>query len=275
MRPKSFTPAIRKRLWVGLLLVVAVMSLLSAMRYLRPAINADLPTLGLMTSLPLQWSEGGIEAAITADAGPHPAYARLTESYNIVPVDDLASLGRDRFSTLLLAQPRALSPEELTQLDGWVRRGGRLLLLADPALQWGSLYPLGDKRRPLFTSLLSPLFKHWGLELVLPITEKLPLIETDIDGQNIRTQTLGAWQAAAGAANASCVIKEADFVADCAIGKGRALLVADADFLDAAYWQGNSFRSVIGDEFDNMDWAQALLSDLIADAEKGRDFPGK
>ena len=63
---------------------------------------------------------------------------------------------------LLLAQPRALAPAEMVKLDSWVRDGGKLLILADPALQWGSLYPLGDKRRPLFTSLLSPLFSHWG-----------------------------------------------------------------------------------------------------------------
>ena len=224
----------------------------------------------------MQWSEGGIEAAISSDAAPHPAYARLAESYDIIPIDDLTTLDLSSFPMLLLAQPRALSPEEFTRLDAWVRRGGQLLVLADPALQWGSLYSIGDKRRPLFTSLLSPLFSHWGIELVLPITEKAPLVEVDIDGRQIRTQTLGAWQVTGDDANASCVIEESYVVADCRIGKGRVLLVADADFLDAAYWQGQGLRSVVGgDTFDNMTWVQALLSVLRADDENRRDFLGE
>lgn len=269
-------PAILKRLWIGVLLVIAVASLLSAMRYLRPAQNTDLPKLGLMTSLPLQWSEGGIEAAIAPGAAPHPAYARLAEKYDIVSVDDLTGLDRSDFPTLLLAQPRAFSPDEFVRLDAWVRQGGRLLVLADPALQWGSLYSLGDKRRPLFTSLLSPLFSHWGIELVLPLTEKLPQVEIDVDGVPIRTQTLGAWQTNKGRANAICTIAENQFVADCNVGKGRALLVADADFLDSAYWQGQGLRSVAGrDEFDNMAWVTALISALATDNKTARDFLGK
>ena len=246
------------------------------MRYLRPAQNTDLPKLGLMTSLPLQWSEGGIEAAISPGATPHPAYTRLEDSYNIIPVDDLAGLDRSEFQTLLLAQPRALSPDEFFRLDAWVRRGGRLLVLADPALQWGSLYSLGDKRRPLFTSLLSPLFSHWGIELVLPLTEKLPLVEVEVDGVQIRTQTLGAWQATKDPANASCMVAENGFLVDCTVGQGRALLVADADFLDSAYWQRQGLRSVAGtDEYGNMEWGIALLSALGTDNKPARDFLGK
>lgn len=276
MSNSLFGPAIRKRLWIGLLLVVAVASLLSAMRYLRPVENSDLPSLGLMTSLPLQWSEGGIEAAIASEAAPHPAYARLAERYTIIPTDNLDDLESNRFSTLLLAQPRALSPDELTKLDRWVRRGGRLLVLADPALQWGSLYSIGDKRRPLFTSLLSPLFLHWGLELVLPVTEKMPLVVVDVDGLQMRTQTLGEWQAIKRQTGASCVIAESKILADCVVGKGRALLVADADFLDAAYWQGQGVRSITGgDEFGNVEWMQALLLALRSDNKSPWDFVGK
>ena len=269
-------PAIRKRLWVGVLLVMAVVLFLSAMRYLRPAPETDLPQLGLMTTLPLQWSEGGIEAAIASSAAQHPAYARLKNSYDVTAIDDLADLGRAPFSTLMLAQNRALSPDEFMKLDSWVRSGGRLLVLADPALQWGSLYPIGDKRRPLFTSLMSPLFSHWGIELVLPVTQQVPLVEIDIDDKKIRTQTPGAWQATDSRADARCIIDEGYVVADCSVGKGRALLVADADFLDAAYWQGQGLRSVVGgDSFDNMDWTLTLLSRLRTDEKNLRDFVGK
>lgn len=258
MKFGEFGPAIQKRLWVGILLVLALVFLLSAMRYLRQAPEAALPKLGLMTTLPLQWSEGGIEAAVDADAAPHPAYARLTAAYDVVPLDSLDQI--DRLSLVLLAQPRAISPAELVKLDAWVRRGGRLLLLADPALQWGSLYPLGDKRRPLFTSMLSPLFAHWGIELVLPINKAEPVAERRIDGLTIRTLTPGEWRVKSAS---PCKIGADALYADCRVGKGRALLVADADLLDTPYWQGQGARILTGsDESGNIMWIEKLLGRL-------------
>ncbi len=266
--PKTFGPAIQKRLLVGILLVLALVFLLSAMRYFRPVQNTQLPKLGLMTTLPLQWSEGGIEAAVDVNAAPHPAYARLIASYNIVSLDNLDQT--DRLSLLLLAQPRAMSPAELVKLDAWVRRGGRLLLLADPALQWGSLYPLGDKRRPLFTSMLSPLFSHWGVELVLPINKAEQISGRQIDGLTIRTLTPGEWRAKAGVALSQCKIAADGFYADCAVGKGRALLVADADLLDTPYWQGRGARMLTGsDETGNMVWIEKLLRRLHTGTPSG------
>ena len=261
MKLTGFGPAIQKRLWVGVLLVLGLVFLLSAMAYLRPAKEAPLPKLGLMTTLPLQWSEGGIEAAVKDDAAPHPAYARLTAAYNVVPLDDLD--GIDRLSLLLLAQPRAMSPAELVKLDAWVRGGGRLLLLADPALQWGSLYPLGDKRRPLFTSLLSPLFSHWGIELVLPIDKAEPVSMRQIDGLTIRTLTPGEWRTKNGEKTASCRIADNAIYADCAVGKGRALLIADADLLDTPQWEGRGARILTrADESGNVQWIEKLLIEL-------------
>lgn len=261
MKFAEHDPAIQKRFWVGVLTVLTLVLVLSAVKYLRPADEAQLPKLGLMTTLPLQWSEGGIEAAVNADAAPHPAYARLTAAYDVVPLDDLD--GIDRLSLLLLAQPRAMSPSELVKLDAWVRDGGRVLLLADPALQWGSLYPLGDKRRPLFTSLLSPLFSHWGIELVLPIDKAEPVSVREIDGLTIRTLTPGEWRTKIGAKSSLCRIGPDGIYANCAVGKGRAILVADADLLDTPNWEGRGARMLTGaDESGNVEWVEKLLLKL-------------
>ena len=268
MKFAEFGPAVQKRLWVGILIVLALIFLLSAMRYLRPAQEVQLPKLGLMTTLPLQWSEGGIEAAIKDDAAPHPAYARLTAAYNVVPLDNLD--GIDQLSLMLLAQPRAMSPSELVKLDEWVRGGGRLLLLADPAVQWGSLYPLGDKRRPLFTSLLSPLFSHWGIELVLPIDKAEPVSMREIDGLTIRTLTPGEWRTKGGAKTSLCRIGENAIYADCSVEKGRAVLIADADLLDTPHWAGRGARILTrADESGNVAWIEKLLIDLRNDANVG------
>jgi ABC-type uncharacterized transport system len=266
---------LRKRLAVGMLLVLGLVLLLTALRYIRPEAEAAKPALGLMTTLPLQWSEGGIEADLAADAKPHPAYARLQERYNVSPIDNFDDLNERRFSLILLAQPRALAPAELVKLDSWVRGGGKLLILADPALQWGSLYPLGDKRRPLFTTLLSPLFSHWGLELVLPMLDQQEIALRNIDGLNIRTQTPGEWIPKAGKASAKCKVAEHKLLADCRVGKGRALLLADADLLDSVYWEGQGVRAVTGDdEFGNLLWIDAMLSALRNGVKDPGDFLG-
>lgn len=264
-----------KRRPLLLLLAVALLFLMSLLAYAftRPAPDGPKPSLGLMTTLPLQWSEGGVEADLAEDAQPHPAFSRLSETYDVQPLDDVRDLAEQRL--LLLAQPRAFGPAELVQLDSWVRKGGRILILADPALQWGSLYPLGDKRRPLFTSMLSPLFAHWGLELVLPIVDAEPMAIRKIGTLSIRTQTPGEWLKIGRGGSARCVLEEGGLLADCTIGKGRALLVADADLLDTAYWEGRGMRVLTGgDEFGNLAWVESLLARLGKSDSLSGDFVG-
>lgn len=267
---------VRKRLLVGLLLVVGLVCLLSAIRYIRSEPQGPKPALGLMTTLPLQWSAGGIEADLVNDAGPHPVYARLQQQYNVRSLDNFDALDIRSIPLLVLAQPRALGSAELVKLDMWVRSGGRLLVLADPALQWGSLYPLGDKRRPMFTSLLSPLFSYWGIEMVLPMTDAQAVVLRQVDGLTIRTQTPGEWLPKAGGEGGVCAIAPHRLLADCAVGKGRALLVADADLLDTVYWEGQGVRVVTGnDEFANLRWIDALLRALRDGRKNPGDFVGE
>ena len=138
------------------------------------------------------------------------------------------------------------------------------MILADPALQWESRYPLGDKRRPLFTSLLSPLFKHWGLELTLPIgDDESGVIIRKIGNYCIRTVTPGSWQRAKQTGQAECRIAESEIVAECKVGKGTALLIADSDLLHEDFWTGSGARMITGsDDFDNMNWIEANLNRL-------------
>lgn len=263
-------------LLVAVLAAFAIIILLAGLAVSRQTDSRPKSALGLMTTLPLQWSEGGIEADLAKDAEPHPAFVRLSAHYDITPIDDLDAWVPQMGQILLLAQPRTLAPTELVRLDNWVRQGGRVLILADPALQWGSLYPLGDKRRPLFTSMLSPLFAHWGLELVLPLEDELPATMRKIGAYNIRTVTAGEWLPKASSAANRCAILAKGLLADCRIGKGRAVLVADADLLDAAFWEGRGMRILTGkDEFANMALLQALLTALHNNKGLEGDFVGK
>lgn len=276
MTDRLALPGDRRLLLAGLVMLLATLLLLAGVATSSPTDDRPKPSLGLMTTLPLQWSEGGIEADLAKDAEPHPAFARLSREYDIQPIDDVAALTPKSMSLLLLAQPRAFSPSELVRLDNWVRQGGRVLILADPALQWGSLYPLGDKRRPLFTSLLSPLFTHWGLELVLPLADEVPTSIRRIGAFNIRTVTPGEWLPHGTKGGGACAISAKGLLADCKMGKGRALLVADADLLDSAFWEGQGMRMITGgDEFANMAFVHALLTALNDEKGLAGDFVGK
>ena len=67
-----------------------------------------------------------------------------------------------------MAHPLAQTAENLVALDAWVRGGGRVLLLADPMLEWPSKRPLGDPLRPPPMFMDTGLLAHWGLRLDAP-----------------------------------------------------------------------------------------------------------
>ena len=189
----------------------------------RSAVVARKPALAVLTSLPLLFGE-----RFTLDEGGSPALARLEARYRIVSVAiaDAASLKRQRL--LLMAHPRAQPAEVLVDLDAWVRRGGRVVLLADPKLDWHSERPLGDRLRPPPDFADTGLLAHWGLRLDGPI----------VDGP--RTATSGGFTvltASPGMLTSDsprCDVEPGGLVARCRIGRGAATVIADADFLNVA-----------------------------------------
>ncbi len=171
-----------------------------------PRANADRPVLALLTSLPLVFGEQfGLEG------GGSPALVRLEQRYDVraIAVADAASLkGRD---LLLMAHPRAQPAEVLVELDAWVSGGGRVVLLADPRLEWDSSRPLGDPLRPPPAFADTGLLGHWGL-----------MLGVDERGQGGFRLT-----------GRQCVLEAEAMIARCMIGRGRATIIADADFLMA------------------------------------------
>lgn len=194
----------------------------------RPAPHK--PELLLMTGLPIIWGEAG---PFDPASRPAAAYRALQEEFAVRPLDYLDATSLRRGRLMLLAQPRALDPVELVALDGWVRGGGRLLVLADPELVWPTRVPPGDLRRPPATSLLGPLLAHWGLTL-----ERggggLILVRVR-DGSRHRRLALAASGRLASRGR-DCAVHWNGRLAACRIGGGRALLLADADLLHDALW---------------------------------------
>ena len=194
--------------------------------------SARKPPLLLMSALPLVWGEGG---PFDPESRPAAAYLALKDEFDIRPLDYADDAGVRRARLMLVAQPRALAPEELVALDRWVRGGGRMLVLVDPELAWPSALPLGDPRRAPPVSLLAPLLGHWGAVLQPAATPGLTLDQPAV-GSSVRRRLALDAPGRFGLSGSACRRGDRPWLALCAIGAGRALLVADADLLRDELW---------------------------------------
>ena len=188
--------------------------------------------LGLFTSLPILWSEEGDVAAELGGGEPaHWARAVLARKGRVVALDMLDRERLKRLDCLILAQPRALAPEENVALDEWVRGGGRLLLFADPALTQESHLAISDPRRPQAMVMLSPILGRWGLELRFDDAQPFGESEREVLSVRVPVNLPGHFALKPGA---PCELLSENLVARCAIGKGRVLVLADAALLEPA-----------------------------------------
>lgn len=195
--------------------------------------------LGLMTSLPLYWPLGADLADLAAGDGEPPwQRAALGVSYAIEPldtlspipglspaapeVDPLAGLAR-----LAVIQPRGLSPADNVALDGWVRAGGRLLLVLDPVLTGDYDLPLGDPRRPADTALIPPVVARWGLAVRFDEAQEAEVATARL-GEVPLALALAGEVAITDPAAADCTLHAGGAAAQCRVGEGQVTLIADA-----------------------------------------------
>jgi hypothetical protein len=227
-------------------LAVAVTFLVAGLAVwaMAPSQAEDRRPLALMTTLPIYWGEAaGMDELIAGTAEPHWARGALEREYELIPLDSLAGadgLAREGGASqggikhLLLAQPRALSGPENVALDDWVRGGGRLLLFADPMLTSHSQFSIGDRRRPQDVIFLSPILSRWGLSLQFDEDQGMGERVEMLGDTALPVDLAGRFTIAETApdAAAKCALLASGIAADCVIGAGRALIIADAALLD-------------------------------------------
>ncbi|MGE4306049.1 MAG: DUF4350 domain-containing protein [Novosphingobium sp.] len=210
--------------------------------------KGDAYTLGLYTSLPIAWNESADIGSLLASDGPvHWALTVLKSHGEFVPLDTLAAsdgtLPLPQDATLVIAQPRPLSPQENVALDDWVRKGGHVLLLADPMLTAESAFAPGDPRRPQDIAMLSPILARWGLELEFDEAQEAGEHAVSVDGVALPVNLSGRFRllgksgegtasGKGGDAVATCSLEAEGLLADCQSGQGRVIAVADAAFLE-------------------------------------------
>jgi hypothetical protein len=220
-----------KRARLGAALVIVLALAAAAFTFSRsraPPRDRERPTLLLLTSLPLIFGEDfSLE-------GGSPALKALQSRFRVVPISVTSSADLAKGRLLMMAQPPAQTAENLVTLDKWVRDGGRVLLFADPMLEWPGKRPLGDPLRPAPMFMDTGLLAHWGLRLDAP-DERGPRIRK-LGGYDVLTISPGTL-------HGRCPISPDRLVAHCLIGKGRATIVADADLLDTTDRDSNAPRN--------------------------------
>lgn len=192
----------------------------------------------LFSSLPIAQLEGAsMTDLLSGDAPSHWAVDVLAQRGDWRAADWLGA--RDDgggaladVDLLIMAQPRALAPEENVALDEFVRGGGTVLLFADPELTQESAYPLGDRRRPVSGVLLSPILARWGLELERDETDRISGVPWN--GISLPLSRAGRFRIAgdAGEFAGECDLEAEARIAECTIGEGRLLAFADAALLE-------------------------------------------
>lgn len=179
------------------------------------------PQLLFLSGLPLLFGE---EFSIGYE--PPPLIQNLNRAYKVTAIATTAPEELKKGRTLVMIQPRAQAAENLVALDQWVRDGGRLLLFADPRLEWESAIPLGDVTRPPPSFADTGLLAHWGLRLDAPDRPGKVAVE-GADGAETYFSP-GTLVKTGG----DCRLLSEGVIAECTIGKGFAIVVADADLLD-------------------------------------------
>ncbi len=185
---------------------------------------------GLFTSLPILWNESAdLADMLKPQQAEHWAKPLIAGGGAVIPLDTLSAASLKGLKYLVLAQPRALSPDENVAIDTWVRNGGKLLLLADPMLTAETMFSLGDKRRPPDIVVLDPVLNHWGL--------RLEAVEGGAaDEQVEQVMSIAMPMHLPGRLTvtdpAACRAWDEGLAATCKVGKGGVLVLADAALLE-------------------------------------------
>jgi hypothetical protein len=229
-----------------------------------PTATSEPPPVDVMTSLPMFWPLGAEMGDMLSGAAEPPwQQAAFGPCYTPVAIDTLSPDngaapdnpdngplgGRERLAVI---QPRGLSPADNVALDAWVRGGGRLLLMLDPALTGEYDLPLGDPRRPVESVLIPPVVARWGMAVGFDEAQEAAVTTVRL-GEAPLPLALAGRVTITDPAAAQCTLLAQGAAARCTVGKGRVTLIADAALLEhpeLAGEGGASLRAVLEGAFE-------------------------
>ena len=217
----------------------------------------------VLTGLPLRtWPTGALAGEGFNDSAALVALRRRV-ARPLILADGLAAGALGPNDRLLLAHPRALPPETLVEIDRFVRAGGRAVILADGLSGWPPSHPFGDARNPPVTSLLTPLLDHWGLRLDAPLPGSAAEAEIVVRhrGWRLMLHSTGHFsQLPRHCRGAGAMSAGQPTTAICRIGRGTAVVLADADMLFDPLWRPEPLWAAHLRRSDNIEWLATQLN---------------
>jgi ABC-type uncharacterized transport system involved in gliding motility auxiliary subunit len=121
--------------------------------------------VGIVTSLPMEFGPGGMQAAMQGQGQPYLTYQELAQTYQTQMLPPgFTSIPKD-MNVLMIAHPSDLSDPQLRAIDQFVLKGGRALVFVDPLSELAQQAG-GNPYQPAQTpqsSDLPKLFKAWGI----------------------------------------------------------------------------------------------------------------
>ncbi|ANK79616.1 MAG: hypothetical protein TEF_01510 [Rhizobiales bacterium NRL2] len=131
--------------------------------------SPDLPVLSIITSFPLEFGPGGIQAAMRGQSRAYGILRPLREFFEVrVPTPRWEELDADT-DVLMLLHARDLTPKQLYSIDQFIVNGGKAVIFADPFSETAAQLPPpgGQPPSPLDThsSIPKALFDAWGLRI--------------------------------------------------------------------------------------------------------------
>lgn len=127
--------------------------------------EAKKPTVGVISSLPLDTGAGGMQAMLQGQTQPYAIYQALAASYDTKMIDQSFNAIPAGIDVLLIVHPGALGEEQLYAIDQFVLGGGRALVFVDPYAELANAGGGFDPQSagPL-TSDLPKLLAAWGVD---------------------------------------------------------------------------------------------------------------
>ena len=130
--------------------------------------NPDLPKLMVITTFPLDFGPGGVQAAMRGESRPYAITQPLRGFFDVdIPLRQWEEIPADT-DVIMLAHARNLTERQRYAIDQFILGGGKALILADAFSEVGVRLPSpGGAPDPLdpHSSLLPELLGPWGVQV--------------------------------------------------------------------------------------------------------------
>jgi ABC-type uncharacterized transport system involved in gliding motility auxiliary subunit len=123
------------------------------------------PSIGIISSLPLDTGAGGMAAAMQGQGQPFMIWQELNDAYTPQMIDPGFKRLPPGLDVLMIVHPPQLSNTQLYDIDQFVLAGGRALIFVDPNSEIANASGGGMEQQGSTppSSDLAQLFKAWGI----------------------------------------------------------------------------------------------------------------